>query len=180
MLSKPLELLEKDYLPTDTTFQPRIFPLCTAIYIFSMLESLPGRLWTSVVAQALVLDTAVRKDRTNEYYVCLSLISVHWIAVQVNTTMFILFGYDFTLSSLADIHALDTVNWKWVTQFSASGYPLQTNNSTLPAATNSTSTSHGSSSSSLSTGAIAGIAVGGAVVVVGNISLWLSRFFLSY
>jgi len=85
--------------------------------------------------------------------------------------MFILFGYDFTLSSLADIHALDTVNWKWVTQFSASGYPLQTNNSTLPAATNSTSTSHGSSSSSLSTGAIAGIAVGGAVVVVGNIFL---------
>ncbi|GAB5585494.1 hypothetical protein Unana1_00394 [Umbelopsis nana] len=94
-------------------------------------------------------------------------------AVQVNTTMFIIFGYDFTLTSLSDIHALDTINWRWVTQFSASGYPLQSNNSTLSPASNSTSSS--SSSSSLSTGAIAGIAVGGGVAVIGAIGLF---FFL--
>jgi hypothetical protein len=80
--------------------------------------------------------------------------------------MFIMFGYDYTLGSLSDIHALDTVNWKWVTQFSATGYQTLGNatNTTTPIS-NGTTTST-TSSSGLGSGAIAGIAVGAAVVVV--------------
>ncbi|KAM3581893.1 hypothetical protein VKS41_006048 [Umbelopsis sp. WA50703] len=85
-------------------------------------------------------------------------------AVQVNNTMFILFGYDFTLASLSDIHALDTVNMKWVTAFSASGYPLISNTSS---SSNTTDCTDCSESSGLSTGAIAGIAVGCGVAAIG-------------
>jgi hypothetical protein len=85
------------------------------------------------------------------------------LAVQVNNTMFILFGYDFTLASLSDIHALDTVNMKWVTAFSASGYPLISNTSS---SSNTTDCTDCSESSGLSTGAIAGIAVGCGVAAV--------------
>jgi hypothetical protein len=87
----------------------------------------------------------------------------------MNTTMFIMFGIDITSLALSDIHVLDTANWRWVTEYSASGYPLL---STVTNITNTTSpdsnnNSNGSSQSSgLSTGAIAGIAVGAVFVVV--------------
>ncbi|KAJ2955495.1 hypothetical protein NQZ79_g8510 [Umbelopsis isabellina] len=92
-------------------------------------------------------------------------------AVQVNNTMFILFGYDFTLSSLSDIHALDTVNLKWVDTFSANGYPLISNSSSSKNTTTCTDpcscSGDCSQSSGLSTGAIVGIAVGCGVGAIG-------------
>ena len=129
----------------------------------SLMHQTPfGPLSTLMVAQALVQHTAVRTHISQLQNTCSILTLMTCTAVQVNTTMFIMFGYDFTVTALPDIHALDTINWRWVTQFSASGYPLQSNNSTLSPASNSTS--------SLSTGAIAGIAVGGGIAVVRNIS----------
>jgi hypothetical protein len=91
-------------------------------------------------------------------------------AVQVNETMFILFGIDASNSSISDIHALDTVNWIWIQQFSASGYSLQANAS-YPAAINETSSAAdgntgSSDGSGLTAGPIAGIAVGAVLVVV--------------
>jgi hypothetical protein len=80
--------------------------------------------------------------------------------------MFVMFGYDYTLGSLSDIHALDTVNWRWVTQFSATGYANIGTGTNGTNATTSNSESTSGSSSGLGTGAIAGIAVGAAVVVV--------------
>jgi hypothetical protein len=71
-----------------------------------------------------------------------------------------MFGYDYTLASLSDIHALDTINWRWVTDFSAAGYPLLSNG------TNNANGTTISSSNGLSSGAIAGIAVGVVAVVV--------------
>ncbi|KAM3586469.1 hypothetical protein VKS41_002983 [Umbelopsis sp. WA50703] len=93
-------------------------------------------------------------------------------AMQVNETMLILFGLNSTNSSLNDINALDTVNWKWVQHFSASGYEQQPNSS-YPAAVNGTATSASGSNSgnSLGSGAIAGIAVGAVIVVVSNINV---------
>ncbi|KAG2174752.1 hypothetical protein INT43_005810 [Umbelopsis isabellina] len=92
-------------------------------------------------------------------------------AVQVNNTMFILFGYDFTLASLSDIHALDTVNMKWVDTFSANGYPLISNSSSSKNTTTCTDpcSCHGDcpASSGLGTGAIVGIAVGCGVGAIG-------------
>ncbi|KAI9277320.1 hypothetical protein BC943DRAFT_340945 [Umbelopsis sp. AD052] len=95
-------------------------------------------------------------------------------AVQINTTMFVMFGWDFTFVPVADIHALDTVNWRWVSEYSASGYPLlstntttNTTNTTSPDLNNNSNSKASQSSSSLSTGAIAGIAVGAVVVVIG-------------
>lgn len=84
--------------------------------------------------------------------------------------MLILFGVNSTNSSLSDINALDTVNWKWVQHFSASGYPQQSNNSS-PADANGTMPSDNDSTTSnrLGTGAIAGIAVAGVIVVVSRI-----------
>lgn len=91
-------------------------------------------------------------------------------AVQVNETMFILFGIDASNSSISDIHALDTVNWIWIQQFSASGYSQQGNTS-YPAAINGTSSAADGNTgsdggSSLTAGPIAGIAVGAVLVVV--------------
>ncbi|KAI9287969.1 hypothetical protein BC943DRAFT_350148 [Umbelopsis sp. AD052] len=96
-------------------------------------------------------------------------------AVQVGTTMFVMFGYDYTLGSLSDIHALDTVNWRWVTQYSATGYPIlgSGTNGTNTTTPNSGATT--SSSSGLGTGAIAGIAVGAAVVIIGAAGLLFLR-----
>ncbi|KAI8576783.1 hypothetical protein K450DRAFT_283121 [Umbelopsis ramanniana AG] len=95
-------------------------------------------------------------------------------AVQINTTMFVMFGWDFTFAPLSDIHALDTVNWRWVSEYSASGYPLlsantttNTTNTTSPDSNNNSSSKSSQNSGSLSTGAIAGIAVGAVVVVIG-------------
>ncbi|KAG2171886.1 hypothetical protein INT44_006115 [Umbelopsis vinacea] len=95
-------------------------------------------------------------------------------AVQINTTMFVMFGWDFTFVPVADIHALDTVNWRWVSEYSASGYPLlstntttNTTNTTSPDLNNSSNSKPSQTSSGLSTGAIAGIAVGAVVVVIG-------------
>ncbi|KAG2175112.1 hypothetical protein INT44_007590 [Umbelopsis vinacea] len=97
------------------------------------------------------------------------------VAVQVGTTMFVMFGYDYTLGSLSDIHALDTVNWRWVTQYSATGYPIlgSGTNGTNTTTPNSGATT--SSSSGLGTGAIAGIAVGAAVVIIGAAGLLFLR-----
>ncbi|KAG2182567.1 hypothetical protein INT43_007498 [Umbelopsis isabellina] len=97
-------------------------------------------------------------------------------AVQVNETMLILFGANSTNNSLSDINALDTVNWKWVQHFSASGYTQQSNNSS-PAAANGTlaSANDSTTSNSLGAGAIAGIAVGGVVVVAAVVVLLLLR-----
>jgi hypothetical protein len=97
--------------------------------------------------------------------------------------MFIMFGIDIALTALSDIHALDTVNWRWVTEYSASGYPLlstvtntTTNTTTNTASADSNNNSNGSSQSSgLSTGAIAGIAVGAVVVVVRVYYDWNTR-----
>jgi hypothetical protein len=93
-------------------------------------------------------------------------LTVCHLAVQVNETMFILFGLDSTNTSLSDINALDTVNWQWVQQFSVSGYKQQSNNSYPAAINGSSSSTDGSSGSGLGSGAIAGIAVGAVVVVV--------------
>jgi hypothetical protein len=71
--------------------------------------------------------------------------------------MFIMFGYDFTWTTLSDIYALDTVNWRWVTQFNAAGYQFLNNTSTDPSHT------------VLTTGQIIGIAISAAVVLVGTI-----------
>ena len=87
--------------------------------------------------------------------------------------MFVLFGRDASSNSLNDIYALDTVNWKWITQFNASGYQQQSNSSYAPAV-NGTQSSTGDDStgwkgSALSTGAIAGIVVGCIVVLVSKL-----------
>ncbi|GAB5593201.1 Leucine-zipper-like transcriptional regulator 1 [Umbelopsis nana] len=91
-------------------------------------------------------------------------------AVQVNETMFVLFGRDASSNSLNDIYALDTVNWKWITQFNASGYQQQSNSSYAPAVNGTQSStcddSTGWKGSALSTGAIAGIVVGCIVVLI--------------
>lgn len=84
--------------------------------------------------------------------------------------MFILFGIDASNSSISDIHALDTVNWIWIQQFSASGY-LQQGNTSYPAATNGNSSAIDgntarSNDNGLTAGPIAGIAVGAVLVVV--------------
>lgn len=93
--------------------------------------------------------------------------------------MFVLFGLDSTNHSLGDIYALDTVNWKWITQFSPNGYQQQPNGNYTPAI-NTTSSSSGnssptaSSSGGLGAGPIAGIAVGGIALLVSNIGIWQS------
>lgn len=99
--------------------------------------------------------------------------------VQFNETMFVLFGLDSTNQSLGDIYALDTVNWKWITQFNPNGYPQQPNGNYTPAI-NTTTSSSGSSSPTASSGGgltagpIAGIAVGGIALLVSNVGIWQS------
>ena len=63
--------------------------------------------------------------------------------------MFIMFGYDSAANYLSDIHALDTLNWNWTNDFDPSGYATD-----IPVG-------------GLSKGAIAGIAVGAVLLVVG-------------
>jgi hypothetical protein len=60
-----------------------------------------------------------------------------------------MFGYDTAHTFLSDIYALDTLNWNWTNFFDPSGYATD-----IPVG-------------GLSTGAIAGIAVGAGLFVVG-------------
>ncbi|KAH8547446.1 hypothetical protein BGW37DRAFT_524351 [Umbelopsis sp. PMI_123] len=81
------------------------------------------------------------------------------IAVQVNQTMFIMFGWDSTSAPLEDIYGLDTVNWIWVAGYRSYRYPPISGEITT--------------SNALSTGAIAGISLG--VIGTGILLLWFIR-----